>query len=116
MAKGKKSENTEVTGDPLEIDLKMPPKDWILYWKLKYERSHLAHVEQRVAAKTILDQRDAAVRMLNELPRHKIMELQDEAEKRAKKSGKSFVVPKSLADISKAQRATTSKKNKGKKK
>ena len=90
-------------------------KEWILYWKMKYQASHLSHVEQRRAAKTILDQRDAAVRMLNELPQHRIMELQTLAEATAKKAGVSFVKPKRLSEISKAQRKTTSRKNKGRK-
>lgn len=106
------SNDSQKVKDPLAITLKLSLKDWILYWKTKYEHSHLAHVEQRRAAKTILDQRDAAVRMLNELPQHRILELQDQAEATAKKAGKPFVRPKKMSDISKAQRKNKSKPRK----
>ena len=108
------SKKEESVTDPLVVDLKMPPKAWILYWKVKYEAEVKAHVDQKIAAKTILDQRNALMRMIDELPKHRILQLQEAALQTAKAAGVPFVSPlvekKKVSDISKAQRAAKKKK------
>lgn len=108
-----KSSKEEKTSSPLDVNLKLTPTEWILYWKTKYEAAHVAHVEQKRAAKQILDQRDAAVRMLNELPKEKIINLQTQADKTAKKGGKPFesgALFQALGHIHQKRQAKTVKK------